>query len=161
MFIFFSPPFYVALCASKARHRFGSERVSWCLETSLFLRLPSRDRTPSLPLLSLFLSFIFFPTSFQRVGVLFWVTDVLCRHSEVVLWNLLSVQMFFWWICGGESGLPVLFLSHLRTLSCSSILITPTINKKKIGGSFILSPNKCKFIYELFSMFLLLVNVSN
>ena len=26
----------------------------------LFLRLPSRDRTPSLPLLSLFLSFIFF-----------------------------------------------------------------------------------------------------
>ena len=38
--------FYVALCASKARHRFGSERVSWCLETSLFLRLPSRDGTP-------------------------------------------------------------------------------------------------------------------
>ena len=31
-----------------------------------FLRLPSRDRSPSLPLLSLFLSFIFFPTSFQR-----------------------------------------------------------------------------------------------
>ena len=31
---FFSPPFYVALCASKARHRFGSERVSWCLESS-------------------------------------------------------------------------------------------------------------------------------
>ena len=29
-----------------------------------FRRLPSRDRSPSLPLLSLFLSFIFFPTSF-------------------------------------------------------------------------------------------------
>ena len=25
--------------------------------------------------------------------------------------------MFFWWICGGESGLPVLFLHHLRTTS--------------------------------------------
>ena len=25
--------------------------------------------------------------------------------------------MFFWWICGGESGLPVLFLCHLRTAS--------------------------------------------
>ena len=25
--------------------------------------------------------------------------------------------MFFWWICWGESGLPVLFLSHLRTAS--------------------------------------------
>ena len=32
----------------------------------LFLRLPSWDGAPSLPLLSLFLSFIFFPTSFQR-----------------------------------------------------------------------------------------------
>ena len=32
----------------------------------LFLRLPPQDGAPSLPLLSLFLSFIFFPTSFQR-----------------------------------------------------------------------------------------------
>ena len=72
-------------------HRFGSEKVSWCLETSLFLRLPSRDGTPSLPLLSLFLAFIFFPTSFLRLGLLFWVSDVLCHHSEVVLWNLLGV----------------------------------------------------------------------
>src|SRR5574341_923119 len=90
VYLFFSPC-YVALCASKARHRFGSEKVSWCLETSLFLRLPSRDGTPSLPLLSLFLSFIFFPTSFRRLGLLFWVPDVLCRLSEVVLWNLLSI----------------------------------------------------------------------
>ena len=57
----------------------------------LFLRLPSRDGASSLPLLSLFLSFIFFPTSFQRLGLLFWVPDVLFWHSEVVLWNLLSV----------------------------------------------------------------------
>ena len=57
--------------APKARHRFGSEKVSWCLETSLFLRHPSREGTLSLPLLSLFLSFTFFPTSFRRVGLLF------------------------------------------------------------------------------------------
>ena len=31
-----------------------------------FLRLPSPDGAPSIPLLPLFLSFIFFPTSFQR-----------------------------------------------------------------------------------------------
>ena len=31
-----------------------------------FLRLPSPDGSPSLPLLSLFLSFIFCPTSFRR-----------------------------------------------------------------------------------------------
>ena len=42
-------------------------------------------------------------------------TNVLHQHSEVVLWNLLSIQMLFRWICGGESGLPVLFLCHLRT----------------------------------------------
>ena len=57
----------------------------------LFLRLPSRDGTPSLPLLSLFFVFYVFPTSFRRVGLLFWVPDVLCWHSEVVLWNLLDV----------------------------------------------------------------------
>ena len=57
----------------------------------------------------------FFLPPFEDNGLLFWVPDVLCQHSEVVLWNLLSVQMFFWWICGGESGLPVLFLRHLRT----------------------------------------------
>ena len=57
----------------------------------LFLRLPSRDGALSLPLLSLFLSFIFFPTSFRRLQLLFWVPDVLCQPSEVVLWNLLSV----------------------------------------------------------------------
>ena len=89
--LFIFSPCYVALCGSKARHRFSSEKVSWCLETSLFLRLPSRAGTPSLPLLSLFLSFIFFPTFFRRLGLLFWVPDVLCRHSEVVLWNLLNV----------------------------------------------------------------------
>ena len=93
-YLFIFSPCYVALCASKARHRFGSEKVSWCLESSLFLRLPSWDGPPSLPLLCLFfffLSFIFFPTSFRRVGLLFWVPDVLCWHSEVVLWNLLDV----------------------------------------------------------------------
>ena len=90
VYLFFSPC-YVALCASKVRHRFGSEKVSWCLETSLFLRLPSPDGTPSLPLLS----FIFFPTSFRRVGLLFWVPDVLCRHSEVFCGIYLTFKCSF------------------------------------------------------------------
>ena len=91
-YLFIFPPCYVALRASKARHRLGSESVSWCLETSLFLRLPSQDRALSLPLLSLFFSLIFFfLPPFEDIGLLFWVPDVLCRHSEVVLWNLLSV----------------------------------------------------------------------
>ena len=32
---------------------------------------------------------------FEDNGLLFWMPDVLCQHSEVVLWNLLSIQMFF------------------------------------------------------------------
>ena len=59
-YLFIFPPDYVALCGSKAHHRLGSENVSWCLETSLFLRLPSWDRVPSLPLLSLFFVFYIF-----------------------------------------------------------------------------------------------------
>ena len=53
LFIYFSSLLCCPQCF-KARHRLGSESVSWCLETSLFLRLPSWDRAPSLPFLSLF-----------------------------------------------------------------------------------------------------------
>ena len=52
--LFIFPPCYVVLCASKARNRLGSESVSWCLETSFFLRPASRDGALSLSLLSLF-----------------------------------------------------------------------------------------------------------
>ena len=45
----------------------------------------------------------------------FSVPGVLCQCSEVVLWNLPSVRMIFWWICRGEDGLPILFFHHLRT----------------------------------------------
>ena len=69
-YLFIFPSCYVALCASKAHHRLGSKSVSWCLETSLFLRLPSWARTPfpgqsSLPtsFVSFFVFYIF-PTCF-------------------------------------------------------------------------------------------------
>ena len=40
---------------------------------------------------SFFIFYIFFLSPFKDNGLLFWVPDVLCWHSEVVLWNLLSV----------------------------------------------------------------------
>ena len=87
--------------------------VSWCLETSLFLdSLPGMELCPYLFCL-FFCLLCFLLPPFEDNGFLFWVSDVLCRHSEVVLWNFLSVSMFFWWICGGESGLPILFRHHL------------------------------------------------
>ena len=35
------------------------------------------------------------PSPFEDNGLPFWVPDVLCQHSEVVLRSLLSVEMFF------------------------------------------------------------------
>ena len=71
-YLFIFPPSFVALCGSKAGHRLGSESVSWCLETSLFLRLPSLNGAPSLRLLSLFCFFYFFLPPFEDNGLLFW-----------------------------------------------------------------------------------------
>ena len=60
----------------------------------LLFRLPSWDGSPSLFCFSFYLLYFVLPP-FKDNGLLFWVPDVLCQHSEVVLWNLLSVQMFF------------------------------------------------------------------
>ena len=57
----------------------------------LFLRLPSRDGAPSLPLCLFFFLLYFSLPPFEDNGLLFWVPDVLCWLSEVVLWILLSV----------------------------------------------------------------------
>ena len=69
-----------------------------------FLRLPSQDRSLSLPLLSLFLSFIFFPTSFRRQWAAFlgaWCPLLAFRScfvaftqcSNVLLMNLLGEKV--------------------------------------------------------------------
>ena len=92
-YLFIFPPNYVALCGSKAHHRLISESVSWWKLLS-FLRLPSQELCPYLFCLSFCLLYFFLPP-FEDNRLLFWVPDVLCQHSEVVLWNLLSAQMFF------------------------------------------------------------------
>ena len=75
------------------------------------------------------------PSPLEDNVLLFWVPVVLCQYSEVVLWNLLGAQMFFWWICGGESGFPVLFLHHLRTASLFIHLLTHhLLNTHKTSG---------------------------
>ena len=100
IYLFF-PSCYVALCVSKACHRLGRESVSWCLKTSLlkipFLgpaSLPGMELPPHLLCLFFHLLYFFLPV-FEDNDLLFWVPDVLCQHSEVVLWSLLSVEMFF------------------------------------------------------------------
>ena len=95
-FVFFVyPPGYVGLWDSKTPHRPTGESVSCCLETSPPSRLPPQDGSPSLTLLYLFLSFIFVLPPFEENGLTFRVPGVLCQHSDVVLWKLLSIQMIF------------------------------------------------------------------
>ena len=80
--------------------RLGSESVSWCLETSPFLRLPSLDGAPSLPLLSLFLSFIFFLTSFPRQWAAFlrvWCPLPAFRSCLVEFTQRLNVLLMNLW----------------------------------------------------------------
>ena len=99
IYLFFLPVMLPS--ASKARHRLSRESVSWCLETSLLkIPVPGQDFLPGtkLPpyLLCLFFHLLyFFLPVFEDNDLFFWVPDVLCQHSEVVLWNLLSVEMFF------------------------------------------------------------------
>ena len=81
------------------------------------------DLYPYLFYLSFYLLYFVLP-SFKDNGLPFWVPDVLCQHSEVVLWNLFGVRMFFRWIFWGESCLLVLFLHHLITASYFPTLIT-------------------------------------
>ena len=86
------------------------------------LRLPSRAGSPSLAPLSLFLSFIFCPTSFWRQWAAFlgaWWAQLAIR---VVLWSLLCVELFFRWICRGESGIAILFLRHLPKWVFNSLI---------------------------------------
>ena len=74
----------------------------------LFLKFPSRDGLPfpgwvSLPgtelpphlLCLLFHLLYFFLPVFEDSGLLFWLPDVLCQPTEVVLWSLLGIEMFF------------------------------------------------------------------
>ena len=83
------------------------------------------DLRPYLFCLSFYLLYFVLPP-FEDNGLPLWVSYVLCQHSEVVLWNLLRIQMFFQWICGGESSLSVLSLCHLRTSSQKIDLDTGT-----------------------------------
>ena len=76
--------------------------------------LPGTGLCPQLFCLSFYTLYFVLPP-FEDNELPFWVPGVLHHGSEVVLQNLLNVQMIFWWIGGGESGLPVLFLHHLST----------------------------------------------
>ena len=114
-YLFIFPPCYVALCFQGSPQTQQWECFLVFGNLSLFKTpFPGQSSLPT-SFVSFFCLLYFFLPVLEDNDLLFWVPDVLCQHSEVVLWSLLSVEMFFWGICEGESGLPVLFLHHLRT----------------------------------------------
>ena len=91
--------FFFSLTVTLPPHRPPCERVSYCLETSPPSTFPPQDRASCLTLLSLFLSFIFCPTSFRREWAAFldaWGPPSVFRscfvevaqHSNDLLMNL-------------------------------------------------------------------------
>ena len=97
--IFFFSPNHVALWDSITAHRLVSETVSCCLEITPLSWFPPQDRSLSITLLSLFLSFIFCPTSFWRQWAAFldaWYPPTasescfveVAQHSNDLLMNL-------------------------------------------------------------------------
>ena len=120
-YLFIFPPSYVALCGSKAHHRFGSESVSWCLETSLFLRLLSQEGAPSLSLLSLFLFFLYF---FLPVF----------QDSELLFWCLMTSSSIDKLFCGIYSAFKCSFDEFVGekvvSLSYSSAILGPPLSRQ-------------------------------
>ena len=89
----FFPSCYVALCVSKARHRLGRESFLVFGNLSSSNSLPGTGFPSHLLCLLSHLLYFFLPV-FEDNGLLFWLPDVLCQPTEVVLWSLLSVEMF-------------------------------------------------------------------
>ena len=96
--------------------------VSWCLETSLFLRLPSRDRTPFLGWSSLPTSFVSF--FFFYIFSYLFLKKMICFSG--CLMSSASIQELF---CGIYSALKCSFDEFVRekvfSQSYSSTILGP------------------------------------
>ena len=99
-YLFIFPSGYVALCGSKARHRLGSESVSWCLETFLLLRpLPGMVLHPFLFCLFVFYIFSYLLSKtmgcfsgclMSSAGIQKFFFMEFTQHLNVLLMNLLG-----------------------------------------------------------------------
>ena len=115
-YLFIFPPCYVALCASKAHHRLGSESVSWCLETSLFFKTPFLGRSS-------------LPTSFVSFFVFYIFSYLFLKTTSCFSGCLMSsagIQKLF---CGIYSALKCSFDEFVRekvvSPSYSSAILGP------------------------------------
>ena len=89
IYLFFLPVMLPSVFPRLATDSAGS--VSWCLETSLLkipfpgrASLPGMELPPHLLCLFFHLLYFFLPV-FEDNDLLFWLPDVLCQPTEVVL----------------------------------------------------------------------------
>ena len=91
------------------------------------------DSLPRISVPNSFVSlFIFYILSYLLLKTMGCFPGCLMSSASVqkLFCGVCSVfKCFFWWICGGESGLPILFLCHL-----SSSLLWSTINVKSCNN---------------------------
>ena len=153
LFFFFSSQLCCPLRFQNSPQSSACERVSYCLETFPPSGLPPQDGFPSLTLLSLFVFYFFVLPSFEENGLPFWVPGVLCQHSEVVLWKLLSIQMIFWWISGGEHVSQPYSSAIFKHTSCnelfSSLFLVTEVTLQWLADCLAINSNS----YVFFSCF--------
>ena len=116
-----------------------------------FLRLPSQEGYPSLPLLSLFFSFIFCPTSFWRQWAAFlgaWCPlpafrSCFVEFAQQIAQKYSKFKCSFDEFVGWESGLPIIFLWHLRTAPelflfwmRHNVILKNTDSRTRLSSSF-------------------------
>ena len=119
--LFYFPPNYVALWDAKTPYRPTCERVSYCVGTISSFTIPSPER-------------VSIPKSFVSVAVFYVLSYLLLKRmgclSGCLVFSVSIQKLFcrscstfkFWWICWGESGLPILFLCHFGTTLCGKFL---------------------------------------
>ena len=117
-YLFIFPLCYVALCGSKACHKLGSESVSSCLETSLFLKtlFPGRSSIP---------------TSFASLFIFYFFSYLLLKTMGCFSGCLLSSASIQKLFCGIYSMLKCSFDEFVRqkvvSLSYSSTILGPSL----------------------------------
>ena len=130
-YVFIFPPSYAALCGSKAHHRFSNESVSWCLETSLFKTpFPGWSSVPN----SFVSFFVFYIFSYLLLKTMGCFSGCLMSSASIqkLFCGTYSAFKCSFDDCVGESGLPVLFLCHLRTDSTILLIFESMILKLQL-----------------------------
>ena len=125
--LFIFPPVYVTLCDSKAHHRLSSESVSWCLETSLFFKIP-------------FPGWIPIPTSFVSLFIFYIFSYLLLKTMGCFSGCLMS-----------SAGIQKLFCGIYSLFKCSFVqFVGEQVVSPSYSSTILRPPHLVLFCFVLF-----------